>query len=85
MYDDIYRIPLVAHMPGGRSRAVDDPLRTADRPFRHLPRSSETDTRPPAEYAGRSIVPFCQRRPHADWLRSSSVSSTGITSRTRSA
>ncbi|MEZ4557545.1 MAG: sulfatase-like hydrolase/transferase [Caldilineaceae bacterium] len=57
MYDDIYRVPLVAHLPGGRrhARRGGGALRLAHGPARHLPGPGR---RSPDAYAGRSLAPL---------------------------
>jgi arylsulfatase A-like enzyme len=65
MYDDIYRIPLVARLPGGRAQAVEDrfvSLVDLSATFLDL-----AGAEIPVEYAGRSLVPLLRGDAVDEW------------------
>ena len=65
MYDDIYRVPLVAHLPGGRRHAVEERfVSLMDLPATFLDLAGAPV---PAAYAGRSLAPLLRGDVVDDW------------------
>ena len=65
MYDDIYRVPLVAYLPGGRSHAVEERfVSLMDLPATFLELAGAPV---PAAYAGRSLAPLLRGDVVDDW------------------